>query len=767
MASVASPLTQLGMARPSPTAAGMALPPDAPRIPEVLVVCLIHDSTSLRARWPELLEAVLSPLFCRYVALQEDSRLLVGGIVYRSEPAADLESPLRLEHSLVRIPFLTTPRFAARATQHFGSGTCMSGPCFADDVPMHSTLVDGVAAALEMLSARDLPAGLPHWAQTALQAHHSQVSSRHIVHIVAAPDATPPVVPPSLRPVLNSDAALDHMAPTDMVALLAQQSIGVCTVASSSSSRAASTLLHSQHAMLAHQSDQDGDIHDLMGDQWQPPPGVDVLASGIALGRLSNKRGRTREEALPSAKRAKAAAAQPAAPAQKQPGVPQPGAPQPGPKIDQTSVNKFYLLQQQLATMLKNLAQLANKAPAAGIQRSLQAQMVEQIKQQLIAQQNAIRAQAEVLRAGRQPNLNVILQALINIDKEAKESGLHLGGPSSAVTRTAIKTPRPPTSQRPAPFWQGLLRWNLGGQSQGAESFSLVAATASASFTPAALALPWPNALTIKALLAAGPQELQRLIVKHRVPCVLLSLRPFPPTLAVRGAENNESNYRMLATLLERNQRVAYVPHGAPDCGLLVTAVPSTPPSGSSGTPATRLVALVFPTPIPFDRLSSTPALNRGIASTNPPATPVTPMAPQVAMPGIQYNMPQLQTSAITPGMPMALASQNPAMFNSTTSSPATIPQSGSITSSSPYTFGDTSTLQSSAFALSQVLGTQGQTGIAFPGVPSSAATPSLSGVQSTGLGINPLIPAVQPQQQIFPSSDLNAVDQLRALGLM
>ena len=765
MASAASPLTQLGMARSSPTAAGIALPTDAPRIPEVLVVCLIHDSMSLRARWPELLEAVLSPLFCRYVALQEDSRLLVGGIVYRSEPATDLESPLRLEHSFVRIPFLTTPRFAARATQHFGSGTCIGGSCAADDVPMHSTLVDGVAAALEMLSARDLPAGLPHWAQTALQAHHSQVSSRHIVHIVAAPDATPPVVPQSLHPVLNSDVALDNMAPADMVALLAQQSIGVCTVASSSSSRAASTLLHSQHAMLAHQSDQDGDIHDLMGDEWQPPPGVDILASGIALGRLSNKRCRTREEALPNAKRAKAAVPQPAAPAQKQPAVLQPAA-QPGPKIDQTSVNKFFLLQQQLATMLKNLALLANKAPAAGIQRSLQAQMVEQIKQQLIAQQNAIRAQAEVLRAGRQPNLNVILQALINIDKEAKESGLHLGGPSSAVTRAATKTPRPPTSQRPAPFWQGILHWNLSGQPRGAESFSLVAATGSASFTPAALALPWPSALTIKALLTAGPQELQRLIVKYRVPCVLLSLRPFPPTMAVRGAEN-ESNYRMLATLLERNQRVAYVPHGAPDCGLLLTAVPITPQNGSSGAPAPRLVALVFQTPIPFDRLSSTPALNRGVASANPPATPVAPMAPQVALPGIQYNIPQLQTPAISPGMPMALPSQNPAMFNSTTSSPATIPQTSSITSASPYTFGDTSTPQSSAFALSQVLGTQGQTGIAFPGTPSSAAAPSLSSVQSAGLGINPLIPAVQPQQQIFPSSDLNAVDQLRALGLM
>ena len=753
MASVASPLSQLGMARPSPQSAA-ALPDDVPRIPEVLVVCLVHDSPSLRARWPELLEAVLSPLFCRYVALQGDSRLLVGGVVYRSASAAELVSPLRLDDAVVRIPFLPTPRFIARVAELFGAGACVPAACVGDSSEAQSMLVDGVAAALEMLSSRDVPKQLPQWAQAALQAHHSPVSSRHVVHIVASHDASVPAVPP-LHPVLNSASDLDALGLSDMASVLAKRSIGVCTVASAGT-RGAGAMIKNLHAMLAPPDGEDVDVQDLMGEQWKAPSGIDVRASGIALGRASSKRQRAREE-MPSAKRAKAAA--PAAPAA--PAATPAAAPAPAPasaKLDQKSVNKIYLLQQQLATMLKNLAHLAGKTPTAGIQRSLHTQMIDQIKQQLVAQQNAIRAQAEVLRGGRQPNLNVILQALINIDKEAKESGLHLGGPSSAVARAAKATTRTQGAQ-PVPFWQGLLRWNFG---PGGDSFALVAASASAALQPDTLALPWPDVFVIKTLIPVSSQELQRFIVKNRVPCILLSLRAIPPTIAVRGADN-DSNYRMLATLLERNQRVAYVPHGGTDCGLLLAALPT---AAAGNTAASRLIALVFSSPIPFDQLSPS-ALNRGVMPTIPGAQ--APAQLQTAMPGMQFDLASLQSPA-TPGVPMGAGAFAPSPLKA--QAPLAMPNAGL---GSPFSAAPANTFSSP-------LGTGGQ-GLAFTGMPS--ANPLSS---AAGLAVNPLFSSVpsatqppipnvatmglgaaheQPGGGVFSTDYGASVDQLRAMGLL
>ena len=49
-------------------------------MPEVLLVCLVHDSAALRAQWQELDEGALGPLFFALSALQRDSRLLVGGV---------------------------------------------------------------------------------------------------------------------------------------------------------------------------------------------------------------------------------------------------------------------------------------------------------------------------------------------------------------------------------------------------------------------------------------------------------------------------------------------------------------------------------------------------------------------------------------------------------------------------------------------------------------------------------------------------------------
>ena len=203
-----------------------------------------------------------------------------------------------------------------------------------------------------------------------------------------------------------------------------------------------------------------------------------------------------------------------------------------------------------------------------------------------------IKRQAELLQSGKQPNLDSILQSLINIDKEAREASIHLGGPSSMLGQTkpapaasAVPAPGAPSATsdaKPRAFWQGLIKWGSSGQSDD-NMFTLVVASAMHfQAVQHSLALPWPNLMSISAFVPAAPNVLQQLITSRRVPCALLSLRPFPPNMAIRGAENNEQNYRMLAATLLQNQRAAYIPHGAPNCGLLLASVARHEPDAVS-----------------------------------------------------------------------------------------------------------------------------------------------------------------------------------------
>ncbi len=70
----------------------------------------------------------------------------------------------------------------------------------------------------------------------------------------------------------------------------------------------------------------------------------------------------------------------------------------------------------------------ASKAP--GMNKAY----LEQLKGQLFAQQQALKMLVHRIVSGAEtaPNFNVSLQSLINIDKEAREMGVILGGPGGA-----------------------------------------------------------------------------------------------------------------------------------------------------------------------------------------------------------------------------------------------------------------------------------------------------------------------------------------------
>lgn len=123
---------------------------DAQRMPEVLLVCLVHDSAALRAQWSELDEGALGPLFFALSALQRDSRLLVGGVVYRSEPSSDLDALVRPYESIERITFLPATRFCARIKESLQSSEASQRLQLDAPSETEAPLADALAAALEV-----------------------------------------------------------------------------------------------------------------------------------------------------------------------------------------------------------------------------------------------------------------------------------------------------------------------------------------------------------------------------------------------------------------------------------------------------------------------------------------------------------------------------------------------------------------------------------------------------------------------------------------
>lgn len=718
-----------------------ALAADMSRMPEVLVMCLVHDSPRLRESWDQLVAQALDPLCCALAQLQSQTRLLVGGVVYRSEPRVELASPLRPVESLSRVAFAPAPRFL-EGVRHVLRTTPMYGLAHLDAAnepvrapnSLECSLADPLAVALEMIEARRTPPPMAPFARSVLRTHHSPVMACHLVHVVsldtgssahigASAPGRLPTYSSTRPPLLHTLSCLDACSIDDLLERIGERTVSLITILTSSSSdgnaRQRTALAQTAHDVLrsARRADEPVPMDELLPPPWKAPDNITMMLSSAELARTLRKRPRRATATESPSKRARG------------PETP----PMPAHKVDPALLSKVVLLQQQQAAMLKNLSRWAVASQASGASGTLQAHMIEQFRQRLAAQQLAIKQQAERLRAGKSTDLNLLWQALVTIDKEAKEAGLQLGGPSSqspsasSMERSRSRSSATPASsevratQAHAPsrtnaVWQGILKWSAGG---AAPLFTLLVAMCGSSTAQALLGLPWPNVLTIHALVSVHPPHLQRLITSHRVPCVLLAVRSFPPSLAVSGAENNESNYQSLYTMLEQHHRAAYVAHGEPGCGLLIVALSSAQLNSSNAPHAPRLLAMVFRTPIPFAQLSGTDA---GAASA-PNTRGMISVAPA----------PGTVSSFVPPAMP--------AMNGLLHAGASGLPNSGPLSAGMPV-------MPTAMDPVQQLLHS---TSMASNWLPSSTSVPT---------------PAASAPVAQNISSDLFTPDQLRALGL-
>lgn len=360
-----------GLGKASPGMQG-----ESPRMPEVLLVCLLHDSAALRSRWSELAEGALGPLFCALSALQRDSRLLVGGVLYRSEPSGDMDALLRPSESMERIPFLPAPRFCARVGQALQDSSALQLVQLDETGGRACPLADSLAASLEMLDARDSPQHIAPFARAALRANFSPVLAKHFVHVVALDtpsDALPMRITP-LQPVLNTNAAYDALDAQALVARLNERPVTIATVLSAKggSHRARASLARTAHDLLCTRPAADNvSAKELFGTQWKMPEHLDILVSGAEVARELRKHARAPSEA-PRTKRTRSTDS-----------PMNTAALAPSAKVDQAALSKVLLLQQQQSTMLKNLGQIAAaQGGGAGAGTHLQGQMLEQIRQQ-------------------------------------------------------------------------------------------------------------------------------------------------------------------------------------------------------------------------------------------------------------------------------------------------------------------------------------------------------------------------------------------------
>ncbi|WFD21858.1 hypothetical protein MEQU1_000514 [Malassezia equina] len=689
-----------------------ALAAEMPRMPEVLVMCLVHDSPRLRESWDQLVAQVLDPLCCALAQLQSQTRLLVGGILYRSEPRVELASPLRPVESLSRVAFAPAPRFL-EGVRHVLRTTPMCGLAHLDAAnepvrapsTLECSLADPLAVALEMIEARRTPPPIAPFARGMLRTHHSPVMACHLVHVVSLDTGSSahtgagtlgrlPTYSSTRPPLLHTLSCLDACSTDDLLERVGERTVSLITILTSSSSdgnaRQRTALAQTAHDVLrsARRADEPVPMDELLPPPWKAPDNITMMLSSAELARTLRKRPRRAVATESPSKRARG------------PETP----PMPAHKVDPALLSKVVLLQQQQAAMLKNLSRWAVASQASGASGTLQSQMIEQFRQRLAAQQLAIKQQAERLRAGKSTDLNLLWQALVTIDKEAKEAGLQLWGPSSQSPSTSMERSRSRSSATPASsqvratqahapsrtnaVWQGILKWSAGG---AAPLFTLLVAMCGSSTAQALLGLPWPNVLTIHALVPVHPPHLQRLITLHRVPCVLLAVRSFPPSLAVSGAENNETNYRSLYTMLEQHHRAAYVAHGEPGCGLLIVALSSAQLHSSNPPDAPRLLAMVFRTPIPFAQLSGTDAgaasapNTRGMISVAPAPGAISSLVPPAmpAMNGLLHagasGLPN--NDPLPAGMPVMPTAMDPVqqLLNSTSMASSWLSSSTSV----------------------------------------------------------------------------------------
>jgi hypothetical protein len=378
-------------------------------------------------------------------------------------------------------------------------------------------------------------------------------------------------------------------------------------------------------------------------------------------------------------------------------------------EIDKNLVNKLMFLQQQQQMMMRNLAIAAHQQQSKAQDSDTPARhrLLDQFRDQLIAQQTTLKAHAATISSGGTvPNLSMSnsLTNLMNIDKDASEKGLHLGGPggmqqtmelrqrqlmhqqqqaqqqqqgqqqvqksvdasntsslpasieaNSAMAKTTTTTATTAPQKKAGAsqsFWNGSIMWTVALPNNSRnQAVCFVSAQCAPNTTQDTLMLPWPQKLTISAIQSISIPALQTYATKNSTSCILF--QPSLPTqqmangASLPSQQTNEAMYNMLAKMIDSKKSCAFLSlqgeNCTPEAGILV--VPTPTQTGN----LRRLLGLVFKQSIPWHLLGGT---SKNTAQSQPAAPLQQQQQPQQIQ---QQQQQQIQTQRLNLQMPQQL----------------------------------------------------------------------------------------------------------------
>ncbi|KAN0060122.1 hypothetical protein ACQY0O_008096 [Thecaphora frezii] len=530
-------------------------------------------------------------------------------------------------------------------------------------------VLEALVGALELLDTRAAPSASTLTGFAAVSPQRPPVMARHVLHISTCDSLAP--LDLSAKPLLGQAKAYDHVTASQVCSELARKGISIssCGVrandakiaevppsptkpalasspsaASAVSQTAAANGVEQIHSLVSQAGSlSPDDLTQLIPSALRTRIQSDciLLVSGVAAAPVSasKKRGREDDEGSAAAdgpaatKRSKSGSISKVESAQPAFQFPQginaaslsaqaAALQQKIPKLHPSVSTKIIFLKQQQEIMFRNLSLVAAqmlKAENEGAPKNSTPGMnrpyLEQLRNQLIAQQQGLRMliQKVITGAEQNPNFNICLQSLVSIDKEAREMGVPLGGPSGAqpgIGRPALSGPAaggaPPAGSqapslpggpsggaagaptngrpggmvsdgqvgpggqtagasntamaatgqaggRPRPFWKGPITWSIISDpttKAKREISTYVAATSNANAFDK-LMLPWPDKLQITAISQLAPRNLQIYAQSQGAPYVLFTAEPpgAPPAGSEGTALTPERNATMYASL--------------------------------------------------------------------------------------------------------------------------------------------------------------------------------------------------------------------------
>lgn len=372
------------------------------------------------------------------------------------------------------------------------------------------------------------------------------------------------------------------------------------------------------------------------------------------------------------------------------------------------AIQKVLFLQQQQQMMMRNVKILQQQEEDKGSNKGspTRNRLLHQFREQLDSQQDTLRSyQIKLSSGGLVPDLNNSLNALMAIDREATNQGIHLGGPSNMQALVArhrqqllaqqqkaqeqLNGNAPSTTQpsvapsittagdvstqptdaadgqqvkRPGGqvFWAGAITWNMAlPNKQRNHAATFVMAQCAPNTDQSTLLLPWPQKFTISEVRTVSLSTMQQYATSHSTPCIIFNPKPLPNSVqggpspdAPSANKTNETMYMMLARMIDSKKGCAYMklqdaPNAPAEAGIVI--VPTAPAPGST---ARRLLGLVFKDPVPWHMFL--PQTAPGVTAVQPGAIAANAQSTQA---GNAFVRPP-----VTPQAPPALFQQQQAL---------------------------------------------------------------------------------------------------------